>query len=85
MKKKQVGVENMRLFVVKLKRFLVMRTVALLVNLLIVLNTARMTAVNSALNVMTALGKMKRQWHNVRPIWYSWNLQKRRKYEFLRK
>jgi hypothetical protein len=40
----------------------------------------KMTVVNSALNAIRVHGRMKRQWQNVRPTWYYWNLQKRRKY-----
>jgi hypothetical protein len=47
-----------------------MRTVAMLASLLIVLSIVKMTVVNSALNVMRALGRMKRLWQNVRPIVY---------------
>jgi len=47
-----------------------MRIVAMLASLLIVLSIVRMTAVNSAQNVIKVLGRMKRQWQNVRPIWY---------------
>jgi hypothetical protein len=60
----------MKLSVVRLKRFFHMRTVAMLASLLIVLSIVKMTVANSALNVMRALGRMKRLWQNVRPIVY---------------
>jgi hypothetical protein len=47
-----------------------MKTVAMLASLLIVLSIAKMTAVNSAQNVIKVLGRMKRLWQNVRPIVY---------------
>jgi hypothetical protein len=57
-----------------------MRIVAMLANLMIHYLIVKMIVVNSAQNAMRALGRMKRLWHNVRPTWYYWILQKRRKY-----